>query len=123
MIARSGAYIAFRRRFFIDCINDMIERIYSSLTGRKDDVYIELVSQIDSDGTNEEIYEKYKELLEDARETEIEKKCAVKGVHIDDMTFYVNRHNAKKFCSQGQQRILLLSVLFSQTEITVLMEN
>ena len=50
---------------------------------------------------------------------EIEKRSSVKGAHTDDIAFYVNRKNAKKYCSQGQQRILLLSVLFAQTQIAL----
>lgn len=120
ILARDGSYIEYKRNFFIDCLNDRIGEIYSKLTGREDDIYIDFEAQVKTaDKDYEEIYDEYKKMLEDVKLEEIEKYRAVKGCHIDDIAFYLDRRNAKKFCSQGQQRILLLSMLFAQTEIAL----
>ncbi len=120
MLAENGSYIEYKRRFFIDCLNDRISEIYSSLTGKKDDVYVEFESAVETaEKTYDEILDEYNEMLSSVRDEEIEKYRAIKGCHLDDLAFYLNRKNAKKFCSQGQQRILLLSMLFAQTEIAL----
>ena len=120
MLAENGSYIEFKRRFFIDCLNEIIGDIYGRLTGTNDDVYIDFESQVETaDKSCEEIMQEYENMLEEVKYREIERKSSVKGAHLDDMGFYLNRRNAKKFCSQGQQRIFLLAVLFAQTEIAL----
>ena len=120
LLAQNGGYIEYKRRFFIDKLNELLCDIHSRLTGTKSDVYVEFESQVEtSDRSLDEIINDYAEMLADARFKEIEKRSSVKGAHTDDIAFYVNRKNAKKYCSQGQQRILLLSVLFAQTQIAL----
>ncbi len=120
MLAENGSYIEFKRRFFIDYLNRLLCDIHARLAGTKSDIYIEFESQVETaDKTYDEILAEYTELLEDSKFKEIEKRTSVKGAHTDDIVFYYNRKNAKKFCSQGQQRILLLSVLFAQTQIAL----
>lgn len=120
MLAENGSYIEFKRRFFTDCLNALVGDIYGKLTGTDGDVYIDFEAQVDTDDkTEDEILKEYEDMLEEARFREIERRTSVKGTHLDDWGFYLNRRNAKKFCSQGQQRIFLLAVLFAQTEIAL----
>lgn len=117
MLAENGSYIEFKRRFFTDCLNALVGDIYGKLSGTDGDVYIDFEAQVDTDDkTEDEILKEYEDMLEEAKFREIERKTSVKGTHLDDWGFYLNRRNAKKFCSQGQQRIFLLAVLFAQTE-------
>lgn len=120
MLTENGAYIEYKRRFFINCLNELVGDIHSRLTGKNDDIYIDFESQVETDGREyEEIADDYSKMLEEVKYREIERRTSVKGVHIDDIAFYLNRRNAKKFCSQGQQRVLLIAVLFAQTEIAL----
>lgn len=120
MLAENGSYIEFKRRFFTDSLNALVGDIYGKLTGTDGDVYIDFEAQVDTDDkTEDEILKEYEDMLEEAKFREIERRTSVKGTHLDDWGFYLNRRNAKKFCSQGQQRIFLLAVLFAQTEIAL----
>ncbi len=120
VLAENGSYIEYKRRFFLNCVNKMIGSIYSRLTGKNDSVFIHFEAQVETDSKSiDEIYSEYTDLLKNIKSEEIEKRRCVKGVHIDDIAFYLNKRNAKKYCSQGQQRIILLAMLFSQTEIAL----
>lgn len=120
ILAENGSYIEFKRNFFIDYLNKLLCEIHQNLVGAKNDIYIEFESQIKTKNkTLEQIHCDYCDMLEKVKYNEIEKRTCAKGVHTDDITFYFNGKNAKKFCSQGQQRILLLAVLFAQTQIAL----
>ncbi len=120
LLAQNGSYIEYKRQFFIDCLNRLLSSIHQRLVGEKCNIYVEFESQVETrERSYDEILADYTKMLDEARFKEIEKRSSVKGAHTDDIVFYYNRRNAKKFCSQGQQRILLLSVLFAQTEIAL----
>lgn len=120
ILAENGSYIEYKRRFFIDYLNKLLCEIHEELVGTKNNINIEFESQIKTqDKTLEQVHSDYSLMLEKVKFTEIEKRTSAKGVHTDDITFYFNGKNAKKFCSQGQQRILLLAVLFAQTQIAL----
>lgn len=120
LLAENGSYIEYKRCFFVSCVNSMIGDIYYKLTGNSDNVCIAFEAQLEADNKSiDQIRTEYTSMLEEIREKEIEKHRALKGAHLDDITFYLNNRNAKKYCSQGQQRIILLALLFSQTEIAL----
>lgn len=120
ILAENGSYIEYKRRFFTDHLNELLSEIHGELVGTRNDIYVDFEAKVETmDKTREQIYESYIDMLDEAKETEIEKRTSSKGVHTDDIVFYFNGKNAKKFCSQGQQRILLLAVLFAQTQIAL----
>ncbi|MCF0141510.1 MAG: hypothetical protein HUJ78_05825 [Mogibacterium sp.] len=59
------------------------------------------------------------------RERDIYNACATKGPHRDDLEFYINGKDAKKYGSQGQQRTIALSLKLAEVKIVkeVLGEN
>lgn len=119
-LAEAGSYIAYRRRFFVDGLNQIVGEIHKRLTGQTSDIYIDYVCHVETlDQDLEQIHQAYSAMLEELKDSEIERRTSLKGCHLDDIVFYVKGRNARKFSSQGQQRILLLSVLFAQSEIAL----
>lgn len=62
---------------------------------------------------NELIYSKLKEV----KEEEIRKAQCLIGAHRDDIDFYINGIDSKKYASQGQQRTIVLALKLAELEI------
>jgi len=64
----------------------------------------------------EKILELYKKAFEEKRNEEIARVQTVIGCHRDDVSFYINNTEAKKFASQGQQRTIVLALKLSELD-------
>lgn len=59
----------------------------------------------------------FDEKLKARQEEEIIRAQALVGPHRDDISYYINRIDAKKFASQGQQRTIVLSLKLAELEL------
>ena len=64
----------------------------------------------------ENILEEYKTTFEKKRNEEIARFQTVIGPHRDDVSFYINKIEAKSFASQGQQRTIVLALKLSELD-------
>ena len=62
----------------------------------------------------EEISQLFEAKLKERQTEEIVRGTALVGPHRDDISFYINEAEAKKFASQGQQRTIVLSLKLSE---------
>lgn len=69
------------------------------------------------DKTNEYILENFKQKLEEKKQEEIIRGQSVTGPHRDDISFYINNNESKKFASQGQQRTIVLSLKLAELQL------
>ena len=91
--------------------NENLSLLYeSSVVGN---VSVEDVSEYKS----EKIAELFFQKLEEKRFEEIIRAQSVVGPHRDDISFYINGFEAKKYASQGQQRTIVLALKLAQTEL------
>jgi len=67
--------------------------------------------------TTEYILQKFKEKLEEKKQEEIIRAQSAAGPHRDDVTYFINDVEAKKFASQGQQRTIVLALKLAELEI------
>ena len=65
----------------------------------------------------EEIANKFTQKLEERKLEEIIRAQALVGPHRDDVSFFINGIEAKKFASQGQQRTIVLSLKLAELEL------
>ena len=92
-------------------VNEDLSILYeSSVTGN---VAVNDVSEY----TSEKIAQMFFQKLEEKRPEEIIRAQSVIGPHRDDVSFYINGIEAKKFASQGQQRTVVLALKLAQTEL------
>ena len=70
-----------------------------------------------SDFTVEEIAEQFEQKLKERQLEEIIRAQALVGPHRDDVSFFINDIEAKKFASQGQQRTIVLSLKLAELEL------
>ena len=91
--------------------NENLSLLYeSSVVGN---VSVENVSEYKS----EKIAELFFQKLEEKQAEEIIRAQSVVGPHRDDVSFYINGFEAKKYASQGQQRTIVLALKLAQTEL------
>ncbi|HID57112.1 TPA: DNA replication/repair protein RecF [Candidatus Poribacteria bacterium] len=107
-----GLKVAERRREIIDRITAYAREIHSELSGGESLSLAYLVNGYDASTV------KLKELLtsslEEAREYDITRGSTSVGPHRDDMGIYLDGVDARRFCSQGQQRTISLSLRISE---------
>ena len=65
----------------------------------------------------EEIAERFYQKTEERKPEEIIRAQALVGPHRDDVSFFINGIEAKKFASQGQQRTIVLSLKLAELEL------
>lgn len=70
-----------------------------------------------SDFNPEDIAQKFEEKLKERQLEEIIRAQSLVGPHRDDVSFFINDIEAKKFASQGQQRTIVLSLKLAELEL------
>ncbi len=66
---------------------------------------------------NEYILEKFKEKLEEKKSEEIIRAQSVVGPHRDDISYFINNTDSKKYASQGQQRTIVLALKLAELQL------
>lgn len=66
---------------------------------------------------NEYILENFKQKLEEKKQEEIIRGQSIIGPHRDDISYFINNTEAKKYASQGQQRTIVLSLKLAELEL------
>lgn len=67
--------------------------------------------------SNEYILENFKQKLEEKKLEEIIRGQSIIGPHRDDVSYFINDIEAKKFASQGQQRTIVLSLKLAELKL------
>lgn len=67
--------------------------------------------------TNEYILSCFKDKLAEKKLEEIVRGQSVIGPHRDDVSYFINSSDAKKYASQGQQRTVVLSLKLAELEL------
>lgn len=65
----------------------------------------------------EYILDSFKQKLEEKKQEEIIRAQSVTGPHRDDISFFINENEAKKYASQGQQRTVVLAVKLAELSL------
>lgn len=97
------------RRDFVSRLNEMIHGIHARLSGQKEDLKICYEPDTDSG--------QFEEALKRSRPQDMKQKTTLCGPHRDDISFFVNGIDIRKFGSQGQQRTAALSLKLSELEL------
>lgn len=108
-LVSTGLEIIKSRRKFIFELNEIIKPIHEKLTGGKEELEIEYNPNISE--------EDFKDKLKSGRNSDIYQKTTLTGPQRDDITFYINKNDVRKYGSQGQQRSTALSLKLSEIEL------
>jgi DNA replication and repair protein RecF len=98
------------RNEFIKKVKEKIPTIHNNITEEKEELKIKYNSDCEDK-------EKYKEDLKKSRLSDIERGYTTKGVHRDDIYFFINKKPVNVYGSQGQNRTVILSLKLAELEI------
>ncbi|MBQ3543718.1 MAG: DNA replication/repair protein RecF [Lachnospiraceae bacterium] len=107
-LSEYGNKIIKRREEFINQINEIIINIHHRLSGGKESLYVKYEPNVISEKLSDEIIKN--------RDKDIKLKTTTVGPHRDDLGFFIEEMDIRKFGSQGQQRTAALSLKLSEIE-------
>ena len=111
-LVRYGLRVIREREKFIETLTELIYPIHRKLSGNRENLHIQYEPSIDAAGFEEELFLR--------RENDLKLKSTTIGPHRDDMGFYINDINVRKFGSQGQQRTAALSLKLAEIDLVKL---
>lgn len=115
-----GSNIIFLRKKFIKELEKIAQEKHSSIS-QKEELKINYVCNFLKEENNdievEEIAKLFKQKQEERKADEIKRGQTLVGPHRDDIAFYINKLEAIKYASQGQQRTIVLSLKMAELDI------
>lgn len=108
-LVRYGSEIIKRRMDFIDNINSIIRPVHSKLSGNKEILNLRYIPCTTTDNFKDEVIR--------SRGRDIKFKMTNVGPHKDDVAFFINDKDVRKYGSQGQQRTCALSLKLAEIEL------
>ena len=120
----TGSNIIFIRINFLHEIQKIAQQKHNEIS-KEEFLAINYTSSVIEDycadkkfeNSNEFILECFKQKLQEKKLEEIIRGQSVVGPHRDDITFFINNFEAKKFASQGQQRTIVLSLKLAELNL------
>lgn len=112
-----GTQIYIDRNKFINSINEKISTVYESLSeiSKFNIFYKNNIKDISEN--NKEVSRIYKTKLEKVYSVERKLGMTIIGPHRDDIEFFIDKFDLKRYGSQGQQRMAVLSLKLSEIEL------
>jgi DNA replication and repair protein RecF len=104
-----GSEIIKRRRLFLKELESLIVGIHEKLSGGKEKLNILYNPNVSEENFEAEIRR--------MRDRDLQCKMTSTGPHKDDISFFVNGRDVRKYGSQGQQRTAALSLKLSEIEL------
>lgn len=104
-----GQRIMQMREAFVERLNEIIFDIHHSLSGGKENLKIIYLKNCEKENLMEK--------LKSNRERDLKLKTTSTGPHRDDLGFYFDGMDVRKYGSQGQQRCAALSLKLSEIEL------
>lgn len=108
-LVQYGREVIRHRAEFISQLNEIIRGIHLQLSGEKEELAIHYDPNVHPD--------QFEQALKKSRFQDMKQKTTLTGPHRDDISFYVNEIDIRKFGSQGQQRTAALSLKLAEIEL------
>lgn len=108
-LSEYGSRIIDMREAFVKRLNEIIFDIHKSLSGGKENLKITYLKNCEKDCLLNQ--------LKSNREKDLKLKSTTVGPHRDDLVFFFDDMDVRKFGSQGQQRCAALSLKLSEIEL------
>jgi DNA replication and repair protein RecF len=99
---------------------ELSRRAFSSLShsGALDGTYVsQAIPNCLEDGGEDFCRQALREALERRRGLDERLRMTTTGPHRDDLRFFLNGHEAQLYCSQGEQRLITLSLKLGQSRL------
>lgn len=109
-----GARIVAKRTEVLNQFQDYLSKQYELISGMRHQPHLKYQTFCEPSEDAEVIADRYQEALEEAREKEVEREVTTVGPHRDEIVFYLDDFELRKFGSQGQHRLFALSLKLAQ---------
>ncbi len=113
-LAKYGAKIMIHRQLFIDKMKEKARQIHHFISDNKEELSISYQPSIEKTYHLKETEIAEKLLKELRSEEDYIRKNTLKGPHRDEIVFSIDGKDAKSYCSQGQQRSIVLSLKLAE---------
>lgn len=120
----SGSNIIYLRLNFLKEIQKVANKKHSQISNQEhlsiiynSSIVGDFNPELNNIKSSEEISKMFLEKLEEKRNEEIIRGQSVVGPHRDDVSYYINDIDSKKFASQGQQRTIVLALKLAELEL------
>lgn len=108
-LVKYGLEVMKGRILFVSRMNELVGGIHSRLTGGKETLKIHYAPCVEK--------KEFAAMVATSRERDIRLKTTNIGPHKDDMIFYIDEKDVRKYGSQGQQRTAALSLKMAEIEL------
>lgn len=121
-IAETGTYIMSERKKMVKKIAELAKSKHHQLTQNREELDIHYNPSVDStkndnaDTTDSDFKKFYLKKLDSVLERDINFGTTTVGPHRDEIDILIDGFEAKRFCSQGQQRTIALSMKLAEME-------
>lgn len=112
-LAEYGSYLLNSRIKIIEYFNKVILGHYGSISNAKDEVRIKYKNTLSKECVSKE---KYFEALSACRGNDIRYQQTQKGIHRDDLAFFLNQKNVYEFASRGEMRTLIVALKLAEID-------
>ncbi len=109
-LCKLGTSIVLERKAFIDDISPYCCDYYRTISSAAEELSLKYHSTVGSDFDQTTFYETYFSKLSEKSVVEFELGSTLYGPHKDDLTLWLNNHEARSFGSQGQCRSIALAL-------------
>ena len=108
-LVESGKKVIELREEFVNHIGKIMKEKHAKLTGQREIIEVEYKPNCSADKLEESLFmNTYRDIVQGSTTV---------GPHRDDMLFYINQQEIKKYGSQGQKRTAALSLKMAEIEI------
>ncbi len=118
--SKFAAYILFKRKKILDHLNDLINALYKTMSGTKDEIGIKYNTFVNIDiqqDTIEQVETRINQKLNETQRKDIYYGSTTSGPHRDDIIFFKNNQPLKTFGSQGENKTFLISLKFAEAQL------
>lgn len=116
LLVKAGVEIIRQRIAIVSELAELAKEKHKQLTSDQEDLDIQYNCQLECDDDTQ-IDRAYRESLSNSADSDIRYGSTSMGPHRDDLMFTIDRVDARKFGSQGQQRTGVLSLKLANLEL------
>lgn len=109
-----GSRIVCERYRVLENFKEYLAKDYAKISGMDLTAALKYSTFCEPSAEFEQVRLQYKEKLEEVLEKEIEREQTLVGPHKDEVIFYLDDHELRRYGSQGQHRLFALSLKLAQ---------
>ena len=117
-LAALSAVVTMNRRKYVSRLETEADKFISDMCGGKESLKTEYRTQGGDGDTAEALRDRYREVINEHADYELERGAALYGAHKDDFAVSINKKSARSYGSQGQQRSAVLALKLAEGELS-----